>query len=65
MTVPVLLQTDVIKLLNVARAAWKKLEPGETSAPFTWRGVPYVAVQTDLALKVETPDGVQVTTRYD
>ena len=65
MTAPFLLQADVTKLLNAARAAWKKLGPGETSAPFTWRGVPYVAVQTDLVLRVETPEGVQVATRYD
>ena len=65
MTVPFLLQADVTKLLNAARGAWKRREPGKTSASFTWRGVPYVVTRDSLGLRVETPEGVPVATWYD
>ena len=57
MTVSFLLQADMTKLCTAVRTAWRRLEPGETSAPFTWRGVPYDATQTSVGLRVETPKG--------
>lgn len=58
-------KADRAELCNAAQAAWNKLGPKGSSAPFTWRGERYVAKHTSFRLLVDTHDGKPVVSRYD
>ena len=57
--------TEVTDICAHAQAAWEKLGPNQTKAPFTWRGKKYVATHTSFRLCVDTPEGKPVACRYD
>ncbi|MBN8841831.1 MAG: hypothetical protein J0H88_01185 [Sphingomonadales bacterium] len=56
---------EVTDICAHAKVAWDKIGPRATKAPFTWRGMKFVASHSQFRLLVDTVDGRPVACRYD
>lgn len=56
---------EVTDICSHGQVAWDKLGDRASKAPFTWRGMKFVAMRSQFRLMVDTADGRPVACRYD